>query len=744
MRRYFDQKFKTRFSKQTMSKEVDFQWVIEEMENEFEYPKSDINTFDDFFTVLVNYDLHVNYFIRIYEIDKQKLNINNEFVNLLSNIAKFARKEIPLNDILKNNKYQNFTILYTLGIIAGFVQKSKTAGTYDFSMFVYYNWFELHQIKNMPKKYQKCINKLLAKLNILEKSKIQDIYSKNFKEIVEPYNTSNLKCLNDYNKMFSGYGYKRNQFCTWQENYLLDMSKLHSSISEIIPTFSSYNWKFPNCDLWNKKILDNMKNFFKDNNDALFVLDIIDYRLNDKILRLDTQRIVFNQILKIIKNKTNVYEFDNVWFYILVKCMKEKNSFIRNNINQIYIALRKKRNIQIVLFLKENGFIINKELQQRIDRFYINRIKTIEKIEELSDFNDLLTDKYIIKNINFDMINNIKEIFHKLIKMQDSNLQVSSCFYNMIILLIESKLILNNDLIDTYIFEILNLWHEKYYEKMKALLHMYTYTTKIKTVELEKYNEYFLENPLVVLRHCFTWSEENIVNKMAEISEHALVAKLKSNTIYISEFIPYYKEIDLKQTNSLENLISQYLENVQIKYEEQLLNPNMMPIEYLYSMYESYKLILTNFINAIDENSYKIMYNNIKDSFLKYKLLAYPKEIKMAYITQLIPLLEILIRELGIKNNVIPFKEKKNQIHVMKDSSTILLAIIKKKYKKNRNFEELEIYMFLYNYLYNVNSLNLRNELIHAREYLENDSQMTFAFRVLIIGIFWALIELYI
>ena len=80
----------------------------------------------------------------------------------------------------------------------------------------------------------------------------------------------------------------------------------------------------------------------------------------------------------------------------------------------------------------------------------------------------------------------------------------------------------------------------------------------------------------------------------------------------------------------------------------------------------------------------------------------------------------------------------------MKDASTILLAIIKKKFKENKSFENIEIYMYLYNFLYNVNSLNIRNELIHAREYLDNAGNMKFAFRVLIIGIFWGAIELYI
>ena len=137
------------------------------------------------------------------------------------------------------------------------------------------------------------------------------------------------------------------------------------------------------------------------------------------------------------------------------------------------------------------------------------------------------------------------------------------------------------------------------------------------------------------------------------------------------------------------------------------------------------------------------MYNDIKESFLKYELLDYPKEnVKVADATQLIPLLELLIRELGIRNNVLPFKEKQNQIHIMKDSSTVLQNIIKTKYRLNKNFNNLEVYLFLYNTLYNVNCLNLRNELIHARQFIENQKQIKYAFKILVLAIFWANLEL--
>ena len=744
MRNYFDQKFKTKFSKQTMSKQSGYQWVIKEMEEEFKYPEKDSRTFDEFFSTLAHYNLHISYFIRIYEIDKNELKIKNKFVNVLSNIAKFAIKEKPINEVLKDNDYKNFTIMYLLGLIAGFVQKIRVNGAYDFGMFIYYNWFELYEIKNMSQKNKKYIERLLKELTLVEKNKIIDIYSKNCDEIKTEYNENNLKSLKKYDKLFDNLGYKRNQFCTWQEDYILKMSKLSFSISEIIPQFSSRTWKVPNYDLWDENILRNMKKFFEKNDDALIILEIIDYRLHNIAINLKTQKIVFDQVLKKIKNKNRQYDFDNIWFYILIKQMKEKNSYIKNNINQIYIELKKKRNIQIILFLKEKGFQIDKELQTKIDNYYIKQIRKIGQIEDLYTFTNLLKDKHIKKNVNIEMIENVIKVFYKLISKNENDMQISSCFYYIINFLVVAKLKVNNEIINNYIFNILKLWNEEYCEKMKSLLKEYRHEARIKNEEIERYNQIFIQNPLIFFRNNFSWGEQKILREMTTTSEFALSAIFRENTIYIDDFVPYIKKIDLSQKDSFDNIICKYLDDMQIKYEEQLLNSNMDPVAYLGSLYENYSFTLSAFVATINEENYKKMYEDIEKGFLKYSLLPYPEEIKVAHITQLIPLVELLIRELGIKNNIIPFKEKNDQIHVMKDSSTILLAIIKKKFKENNNFENIEIYMYLYNYLYNINSLNIRNELIHAREYLDNEGKMKFAFIVLIIGIFWGLIELYI
>ena len=353
-------------------------------------------------------------------------------------------------------------------------------------------------------------------------------------------------------------------------------------------------------------------------------------------------------------------------------------------------------------------------------------------------------NEYIKKNINLEIVTMVMKIFFNLISKNDKDILISNSFYYIINFLIAAKSKVNNEIINEYIFKVLKLWNEKYFEKMQSQMQKFEYSTTVKKEQIEEYNQYFTQYPLACFRNSFSWKEQNILAQMSTSSEFAISTLFKENTIYIDKFVPYIKKIDLSQKDSFDNIVCKYLDDIQIKYAEQLLNSNIEPVAYLRSIYESYSLTLSTFITTINENNYKKMYKDIEDRFLKYGLLPYPDRVSVAHITQLIPLVELLIRELGIKNNIIPFKEKEQQIHVMKDSSTILLSIIRKKFKESNNFENMGIYLYLYNYLYNNNSLNIRNELIHARQYLDSEGQMNFAFRALIIGIFWGSIELYI
>lgn len=743
MRNYFDQNYKTRFSIQTMNKQKGYQWVVEEMQNEFEYPLKDCATFDEYFSMLCKYNQHFYYFIRIYEIDNTDLNIENNFLKIISNIARFSLKKSTMKSILKDNEYKNFSSLFILGIIGGFVEKKNFHGSYDYGLFIYNNWFELYNLDCISQKNKENIEYLLNIINIKESLKIKKIYNDNINKIQHSYDKKNLNAIKKYNNLFNNLKYKRLEFCTWQESFLLTMARIKLTISNIVPLFSNNHGKYPDYDKWNKELLKKLKNFFKHDNNAMLILNLIDYKINNAEITEKNQIIVLNQVFDIIKKESKPFKFDNIWFSVLIKYMNVNDSYIKKNLSNVFIELKRKKNIDIILFLKEKGFKIDSDMKTRINNYYIKRINSIEKIEVLYVLIQLLEDDYIKDNINIDILNNIRNVFLKLIRKSEQGIDAAHSFYCLMNFYISIKGKINENIINEYSFELLELWKNEYYEKSISSLQERIYKQEIKNDTITTFNQLFLFNPIISFRKNFSWDERRILNSMKSTSQFALTAITKENTIYIDEFFPFKKKLEVYSNDSFEKCLSEYIESTQIKYEEQLLNSNLSATQYMYPIFELNNHALSMFSSFLSDETYELMYNDIKESFLKYELLDYPKEnVKVADATQLIPLLELLIRELGIRNNVLPFKEKQNQIHIMKDSSTVLQNIIKTKYRLNKNFNNLEVYLFLYNTLYNVNCLNLRNELIHARQFIETPKQIKYAFKILILAIFWANLEL--
>ena len=101
----------------------------------------------------------------------------------------------------------------------------------------------------------------------------------------------------------------------------------------------------------------------------------------------------------------------------------------------------------------------------------------------------------------------------------------------------------------------------------------------------------------------------------------------------------------------------------------------------------------------------------------------------LAHITQLFPYLEQMIRKIGSLTGYVPFQLNEERFMKYKDPSTLLIEILTDIYKESSAFESAPDILMAFNYMYNVNSLNIRNECIHGRDYQDGDS-LRYAFRL--------------
>ena len=70
-----------------------------------------------------------------------------------------------------------------------------------------------------------------------------------------------------------------------------------------------------------------------------------------------------------------------------------------------------------------------------------------------------------------------------------------------------------------------------------------------------------------------------------------------------------------------------------------------------------------------------------------------------------------------------------------KDPSSILRLILEKAYDETQSFEVVPDLLYVYHFLYNGNSLNIRNECVHGRDYLSGGS-LNFAFKIVLTALY--------
>ena len=131
----------------------------------------------------------------------------------------------------------------------------------------------------------------------------------------------------------------------------------------------------------------------------------------------------------------------------------------------------------------------------------------------------------------------------------------------------------------------------------------------------------------------------------------------------------------------------------------------------------------------------KELYNIISSKQLKYKIIPYTEDITLAHITQLFPMIEFQIRELGKLLNIVPFKLSEKEFMKFKDPSSILREILLDVYRQLGSYENVSDLLFVYHFLYNGNSLNIRNECIHGRKYTKRND-LKFAFKIVLFSLY--------
>ena len=285
---------------------------------------------------------------------------------------------------------------------------------------------------------------------------------------------------------------------------------------------------------------------------------------------------------------------------------------------------------------------------------------------------------------------------------------------------------IDKKIIHQFMIQVQQLWENEYYTAVVGQLHTFSNTTEVSKIEIEESCKSLIENPLVFAYSSPIAKEKEIIKIMQNTAENPftyMCSHMEIHKVFPIEEIPinYHR-------HEIDNLLKQLVENIKSEKAYKFLN-NMETDAHIRAIHTRQKLYAEMLAATLMQE--EKMYNRIAEKS-EYTLIMYDENLKLAHITQLFPILEKVIRKLAITIGYVPFKENKSEFMKYKDSSSILREIISDIFSVSKSFENVPDLFMAYNFMYNGNSLNIRNECIHGRNYLSGRS-LRFGFRITMI-----------
>ncbi|MBQ4122706.1 hypothetical protein IJD44_03155, partial [bacterium] len=355
--------------------------------------------------------------------------------------------------------------------------------------------------------------------------------------------------------------------------------------------------------------------------------------------------------------------------------------------------------------------------------------KLIDEIKTEFEFNEYIQNLNSAKIINFEYFGKIYNCFTNLIRNKISSMTAFSFYYfmNYLFEMREHNSEINPRIIEEQMIALKKIWKNEFYEKVTNCLQKYPFEFKISNDKLEEYNNEVINNPNIFVHSCMAISKENICKQMEFTSKHVL--SLLFPNIDINENFPFIcNKDDLCKKHDIDTLLNEIINEIKENKGYRFLNI-VDNSKYLYSLHNEWKNH-TLFQISFFSNE-EILYKKIMN-LSQIKLIPFDK-LTIAHISQLFPLLEIKIRELAELVGVFTFKNRPFMQY--KDPSSILIILLKDVYKNIKDFEPVNDIFFVYNVMYNSNSLNIRNEFIHGRKYID-ESKLNIAFKLTLMSIY--------
>jgi len=733
---YFEHEISSRFVDGVLKKDTKWQWLIDYIEENFDFDEVD-NKLSFINDQVATYSQIYKYFIKIVVIDNFELYSKKNIINEIIQLALFYNDKIILEDIEYKNK-SNFFKYLLIGII--FAKTYCENFIYDFRLLTENNLFKIIDVTKITDRTDLILG-IIDSIEADDIDKIRVHFLNNVNKINIPFDENILymhkeELVNantfDYTKI------KDSNDLSWEYRYLYDMVSISIDNKKIKPYSVFEGVAKPDTSLWDNNAFKKLETFYCGNEIATFIYETIRYLVlnqnpSDSVIEKHFE-LFKKQLENYVNNKENFLECSSLKMISYFMEDRIVSKTIRDKYLKDIINLEGKLSeLNDFLLLDEYKILyVNREIVNDYKK------KEVEKIHQTSDIRSLYI--YVAELKYYEYINDT--IFDLLFDKVSAFLKESNdgIFVASLFLVYKEKLInmlqftqvslVNKEIIKSTLIYLDDTWkttlYEKVFNSMKKINQKFSFSSE----ELTEFNTNVINNTYVYTHYFMFLNEVEIIKICSNASQNVLI--YFCNNISVDEFGPKHKGRDLD--DALETI------NELVEYQSKIINNNRH--RFLNQLDSEDKNLYNEIIfDAIDDRIiYNIslinaqdLYRKIKKSITEAKLVNFNKNIKLAHITQLFPILEIKIRNLAKKYNILPFKLEQGKYDDFRDPSSILKDIINFDYENNKSFNNVADFLFIYYVMYSSKGLNYRNKFIHGQVNLKNDNTIKNVFIITLI-----------
>ena len=735
---YFEHDVKVRYTEGLIDKSNDWQWFVDYIEARFEAPKeiSAVGEFDGVFSSVSRPYIYLAGIVDAIGDFKPEISI--------AWLKKLYDCVLLRCGLLRPEEFgerEGFYGLLGVASYATFLFNKLTGSRRPFDARVLY-YSNLHQLFDFDvlRDDWARLRDLSERVELPGIECVAETLRANLEGIDAPVNDERVSALMDANFDADFLSFKHIEgelFQPWQEALLRDALKLSFVDGEIVP-FISYGNETESSDVcgWTEDMFLRAKGDFRDER-AVCVLETVELGKWKKVPSKRSQAILVdlavNHAKDCLAGDKLIFSLRCTAFNVLEHLASKKmldREIVGSYSHGMSELLKGLTEYDDLRFMKDHSLPMSSEqkgfLQAKTASFFKDGLDRVDTSWALIDlYRNPLSAQYCSQE---DAERSL-DLFCKLAAEVDT--LTPELFYAAMTFFLD---VLGNQNVDSkwtrcVIIFLRHAWQDKYYSRVVSGMQEFTYEQSVPTEMIRLLNEQFLVAPQSLARPLMLLSDDAILKVLEAIAEHIIVYQVSRVTI--SEYYPDHVHVRIKDdARSIDKMIADEVKRVYKERSYRLLN-GLSEQE----MFDGFfNRLATGVQVACEGIDVAPVYDEIvRNAPKQYEFLPNPgAKPTLGHLTQLFPLLENLIRDIGEFFDIVPFQADKMSFNKLKEVSGVLSDLIGNVRGLTGTIQGCSEFVFVYYVMYSSNGFNVRNDCIHGHRY-QDPADVALAYRLTVI-----------